>query len=350
MNLLTTTMGSYPKPDCIQKFFRWFQTKHNNAAEYTQEYTPFLNKQRNKDVKILLDRATYEAVHDQVSCGIDIPTDGEVRRENYVYYHCRHLDGIDFINLARKIIRGVQETYVPVIRGKIKVRRRFLTKDWRLAQAFTNRPVKITVPGPLTIADTLFNEYYPDTRSLCKDLADALNVEIRALARAGCTHIQVDEPVFARNPDKALDYGIENLERCFYKVPKRVSRIMHMCCGYPNEVDQEDYPKADRESYFRIAKPLDESCIDVVSIEDAWRYNNLSLLERFTKTKVILGVVAIARSRVEPVEEIQNRLGAALCHIDPDRLIAGPDCGLTMLDRDTAIAKLLNMTRAAQNV
>ena len=125
---------------------------------------------------------------------------------------------------------------------------------------------------------------------------------------------------------------------------------MHMCCGYPDRLDRLDYPKADRSAYFQIIGAVDDSCVDVVSIEDAHRNNDLSLLDQVANTKVILGVVAIALSRIETVDEISTRLEQALDHIDLDRLIAAPDCGLGLLGRDLVRSKLQNMCQAAHSI
>jgi 5-methyltetrahydropteroyltriglutamate--homocysteine methyltransferase len=125
---------------------------------------------------------------------------------------------------------------------------------------------------------------------------------------------------------------------------------VHMCCGYPDKLDREDYPKADPNSYLAIADAIEASSIDAVSFEDAHRHNDLSLLEKLKTTKVIFGVVAIARSQVETVDEIRQRLLQALDHIDADRLIAAPDCGLALLGRGLAMAKLRNMSEAAKSV
>jgi len=156
--------------------------------------------------------------------------------------------------------------------------------------------------------------------------------------------------VFARPLEYALDYGIEALGRCFAGISAPVARVVHICCGYPRGLDQADYPKADRRAYFALADAIEDAPVDAVSIEDAHRPNDLRLLERFRTTRVILGVVGIARSRIEPVEEIRTRLADALEHIDAERLIAGPDCGLIMLDRPTAAAKLRNMVAAAKSL
>jgi len=125
---------------------------------------------------------------------------------------------------------------------------------------------------------------------------------------------------------------------------------MHMCCGYPGHLDDENYEKADPAAYARLATALDKSGIDCISLEDAHRHNDLRLLERLSKSTIILGSIAIASSGVEPVEAIAERLSQALRHIDADRLVAGPDCGLTMLDRALAMQKLRNMCEAARSI
>ena len=353
MALPTTCIGSYPKPDDLP-VVDWFQLDKGLTAaggEVTRRYSQLL-AEADPQTEDRLVAATRKAVEEQVSCGIDIPTDGEQRRENYIHYHCRHLEGFDFENLTTRVLRdGAYATDLPTITGKIRPRgEHFLPRDFTIASSFTGRPVKITVPGPLTIMDTTADTHYGDERALAFDLADALNFEIRALADAGCRYIQVDEPLFARNVERALAYGMECLDRCFDRVPAGVTRVMHMCCGYPEHLDDRDYRKADPESYHRLAGAVDTASVDQVSIEDAHRHNDLSLLEMFSRVTVILGVVAIADSRIETVDEIAARLTAALDHVDRDRLVAAPDCGLAMLGRDLAMTKLTNLCAAAAAV
>ena len=353
MAIPTTCIGAYPKPNYVP-MRDWFQVDLG-LTETAGAVTRLANRvssQVDDETEALYRRATESAVTDQVSCGVDIPTDGEQRRENYIHYHCRHLTGFDFEGLTKRTLRdGAYTAELPTIRGKVEPRgEHFLDRDFKVAQSFTDRPVKITVPGPTTIMDTCANEHYDDPRDLAFDLADALNYEVRALADAGCRYIQVDEPLFARNVDRALDYGVECLDRCFDGVPEGVTRVMHMCCGYPGHLDDEEYHKADPSCYFKLAKAVDGSTVNQVSIEDAHRYNDLSLLERFETSTVIFGSVAIAESRVESVDEIAKRLRAALEHIDRDRLIAAPDCGLAMLGRELAMKKLTYMCTAAQSL
>ena len=350
MTITTTCIGAYPKPDFV-KLPDWFN--HPDGPD-TADPTALWDKamaELGPGAADIIERGVAQAIADQIECGIDIPTDGEISRENYIHYHCRHLRGFDFVQLTRKQVRGgTYEASLPTITGPISVRDRFLVADWERAQANCRRPVKITMPGPMTISDTNHDAYYHDPKRLGRDIAEALNVEVRALADAGCVHIQIDEPLFARKPDAALDYGFENLERAFHGCPKRVQRTVHMCCGYPDKLDRDDYPKADPDSYLQIADAIEDSCIDAVSFEDAHRHNDLSLLERMQKTRVIFGVVAIARSDVESVDAIRERLLQALQHIDAERLVAAPDCGLGLLGRELAMAKLKNMCAAAHSL
>ncbi|MDH3630565.1 MAG: cobalamin-independent methionine synthase II family protein [Gammaproteobacteria bacterium] len=349
MAIRTTCIGAYPKPDYIE-IGNFAETEEQDGS-VTRAFT-YTQDNADKVPEELLSRATREAIQDQIDCGIDIPTDGEQRRENYIHYHCRHLDGIDFENLSNKVHRnGAAVADLPTISARIEPGGdHFLDRDFQVAQDYSDRPVKITVPGPLSIIDTTANVYYRSERELAFDLADALNFEIRALAAAGCQYIQVDEPLFVRKVDDALAFGTECLDRCFDGVPEHVTRVMHMCCGYPGHIDDEDYIKADPECYFQLARKIDKTGIHQVSIEDAHCLNDLKLLENFADTAVILGVVTIANSRIESTETIQQRLELALQHIDADRLLAAPDCGLMMLGRDLAMAKLKNMCTAAGTI
>lgn len=350
MKLTTTCIGAFPKPAYV-RLPDWFnQPEGPDTANPTAGWAGAMAAM-GREAESILTRATAEVVADQIQAGIDIPTDGEISRENYIHYHCRHLDGISFDELTRRSLRNdAYSADLPTVTGPVSPRIAFLVRDWRRAQSCTDRPVKMTMPGPMTISDTTADNFYHDPVRLSADLADALNTEVRALADAGCRYIQIDEPLFARKPREALDYGIENLERAFYGCPASVMRTVHMCCGYPDRVDNPDYPKADPGAYRELATAVEESSVQAVSLEDAHRPNDLSLLERFKETTVILGVVAIARSRIEEVGEIRERLRAALQHIEPARLMVAPDCGLGLLSRKQALAKLRNLCDAAHDL
>ena len=347
MGLKTTCIGAYPKPDYV-KLPDWFNIPAGpDTADPTRQWLKAM-EDLGTDAEKIINKGIQEAVADQVECGIDIPTDGEIVRENYIHYHCRNLNGFDFENLTNKPVRGgTYSANLPTIVGPVSVKQLFLANDWKQAQSFTDRPLKITMPGPMTVFDTNSDAYYHDPKKAGEDIAAALNQEVLALANAGCQYIQIDEPLFARKPGDALDFGFENLERAFHGCPPEVTRVVHMCCGYPDRLDHPNYPKADQDAYMQIVDAVEDSSIDAVSFEDAHRHNDLTLLDRLNTTTAIFGVVAIAKSRVETVDEIADRLSAALEHIDADRLVAAPDCGLGLLGRDLAKAKLRNLCEAA---
>nr|UKS50402.1 B12-independent methionine synthase 2 [Scrippsiella trochoidea] len=352
MVLETTVIGSFPKPEYLS-LPDWFRVGHKGMQTATKAYSKLLSTQSAKEQDQLeadVMRATREVIEAQTACGINVVTDGEVRRENYIHYLCRFIDGIDFENLTKTSIRnGACSVELPTVRGKVTWRGPLdVVAEWRKAQDVSRVPVKYTLPGPLTIIGTLHNEHYESEQALAADLAVIINGHVRVLTSAGCRHIQIDEPVFARQPEKALDWGIGMLDRCFEDVGGECQRSVHICCGYPNRLDEEEYLKADPGAYAQLAPALERCCVDAVSIEDAHRHNDLSLLANFKRTKVIFGAVAVARSRVETQSEIAARLEAALEHIDADRLIVAPDCGLAFLPPAVLKEKLTNMCAAAR--
>lgn len=349
--LETTTIGAFPKPNYVP-VRDWFdfarETGGMNTAQTTLDYTADIEKDKDAH-EVLFVRAAKEVIDIQLRAGITIPTDGEVRRENYIHYHCRHLEGFDFDNLEHRILRdGAYETDLPAIRQAVSHNAKsYGPHDYLASQSVSSVPVKFTLPGPLTIMDTTADCFYDDRPKLNAALAETVNKEILALVDAGCQYIQVDEPLFARKVEDALAFGMEGLERCFHGVPKSVTRIVHMCCGYPDHLDDHDYKKADPDSYNQLSAAIDAAAFDQISIEDAHCCNDLSLLDKLQHKTVIFGAVAIASSRVETVEEIEARLKHALTHIDRDRLVVAPDCGLGLLTAELAEAKLTNMCKAA---
>ena len=347
--MLTTVIGAYPKPSFLQ-LPDWFNAEGGtDTLKPTVDYNNAIKKM-GEDAESIFLKAAAEVINDQIECGIDIVTDGEVRRENYIHYHCRHITGVDFNTLTEKIARtGNYKCWLPTIVAKVEAQDSFLVHDWKVSQKLSSKPVKITIPGPMTIADTIANTYYKSDDKMGFDLAEVINVEIKRLQKAGCKYIQVDEPLFARKPQQAIDFGIDNLAKCFEGLENtEIEKITHICCGYPDKLDVINYPKAPSDSYKKIAKALDASLIDSVSIEDAHRYNDLELLRNFTKTKVIFGLIKIASSQIETKEEIENRVLDALNYIDKQQLIAAPDCGLGHLPRQLAIEKLKIMVDVAK--
>ena len=347
--MLTTVIGAYPKPDYL-KITDWFNAKGGTDTATPTKFYEDEIKKMGADAESIFDKAAKEVIKDQLDCGIDIITDGEIKRENYIHYHCRHLNGVDFNTLTEKVARtGNYKCWLPTITNKISAADPFLVDEWKSNQSLSNKPVKVTIPGPMTITDTISNTHYTSDEEMGYDLAIAINTEIKRLVDAGCKYIQVDEPLFARKPDNALAFGIKNLEKCFEGINQSdVEKITHICCGYPDKIDAENYPKAPLDSYTKIAKALDSSKIDSVSIEDAHRYNDLSLLKNYKNTKIIFGVIKIASSKIETVEEIEDRIKETLKFISKEQLIAAPDCGLGHLNRELAIKKLKIMSLAAK--
>jgi len=359
MKIKTTTIGAYPKPSCTP-IGDWFPSAEDEDAKGADkgllqrwnitDYEENMKKAGESAESDFLN-AIQEVIDDQVKAGIDLPTDGEVRRENYIYYQCRRITGIDFNTVTHKSVRsGAFQADLPTITAPVSLSKPVLGNDYRTAQKFCSNPVKITIPGPMTITDSIADDYYNNDKKLGIDLGNALNAEVLDLVEAGCKNIQVDEPVFARKPEKALEYGIENLERCFAGVPENVTKIAHMCCGYPNALDSENYLKAKPSAYFSIAEALDESTLDAISIEDAHRPNDLKLLEIFKRTSIIMGFIDVAKSKLEDIDQITERIQQCLNHIDPHRLIAAPDCGLGLLNRQLAIDKMKNLCKAAHSI
>ena len=347
--MLTTVIGAYPKPDYL-KITDWFNAAGGtDTANPTKLYEDEIKKM-GVDAETIFKKAAAEVIKDQLDCGIDIITDGEIKRENYIHYHCRHLNGVDFNTLTEKVARtGNYKCWLPTITNKISATDPFLVDEWISNQHLSDKPVKVTIPGPMTITDTIANTYYKSDEEMGNDLAIAINTEIKRLVDVGCKYIQVDEPLFARKPENALAFGIQNLEKCFEGINQNnVEKITHICCGYPDKLNAVDYPKAPLDSYNKIAKSLDNSIIDSVSIEDAHRYNDLTLLKDYKQTKVIFGLIKIASSKIETVEEIESRIQEALKFISKEQLIAAPDCGLGHLSRELAMDKLKIMSLAAK--
>jgi len=334
--LTTTVIGSWPKPS-------WLSSGAHDISGWAVDrewrfHGEELRKKQNE--------ATEWALIEQEATGVDIVSDGEIRRDNYVYYYCQHLDGFDSERRARITGRsGAWNWAAPMITGPIATRQLFLAADYQFIRDRTERRVKMTIPGPMTIIDSVKDEYYCDDVALAMDLAATIRMEVEALAAAGCNVVQFDEPVFARFPKKVSEYGLRALEACFEGVTD-ITTVVHICCGYPIE----GYDKANADSYTHLAPMLANSKIDQISIEGAHRPLDPGVLQRFGDKGVIFGVVDVGDSRIETAEEIEARIKQVLDHIEPDRLSVGPDCGMVFLDPDVAKAKLMNLVEGARRV
>jgi len=337
----TTVIGSYPRyPKLVGTGFnpRWLLLSGNNVD--------WANKER-LQITELQDQAVRWAVKEQEEAGVEVITDGEQRRSNYILYHCQHLEGIDFINKEEKDLReGKIKVVVPVIRGQIKPKELFLAKEFLFMESLTHKQVKVTIPGPLTIIDSIKDSYYYDEKKLAFDLAKAIREEVKSLAEAGCKIIQIDEPVSIREPKKFLDYGLKALETCFGEV-QGMTKEVHICRGYPNK---EKDTKTEINRYALVIEALSHSVIDRIAVEDAHEHLQLDIFQKFGSKDVILGVVDIGNERIETVEEIEQRIKEVLTMVSPEKLLVAPDCGLLLLPPEIAKAKLTNLVLAAGRI
>lgn len=354
MPLQSTVIGSFKKPKYLNTLLSdWFTTRQNDH-DYILKYNEISKPEHQEETEKLVLKATSEILKLQNELGIDVVTDGEMRRENYVYYFCRQLNGFDFDNLMETACRdGAYTAKLPTIMGPVSPRNKepWVWREWKIAQDMSEKPVKMTLPGPLTIINTFANEYYKNNeKQLSEILVKAINREVVALSKAGCKYIQIDEPVMVRYPEKALLYGIDHVTECMNDVSKETIKVIHLCCGYPTYLDQEDYKKADPSLYFQLAEKLDKAGFDEISIEDAHRHNELSLFGLFKQSKIILGVVQSASSKIESVEEIMDRIQQVLQYLPRERLIIAPDCGLGFLPDDIMKRKLENMLKVCKSI
>jgi len=360
MPLKTTVIGAWPKPDFL-KIPDWFSQKGNfvneDLAGLTGQGGGFDPRSANKarqvgNIEDDIKEAVRHVIAEQVSLGLDVITDGEMERGAYYVHVMHNIKGLDMDNFEKKTMRsGAYSTLVPAIRGQLSLKEGPVCwKEWKRASDIggDNVIIKFTIPGPMTIFDGVVNLHYKDVEEIHRDLIKCINKEILALAEAGCKYIQIDEPVMMRYPEAALKYGLDNLEKCFHGLPENVTKVIHLCCGYPDKLDTDEYPKAPKTNYNLLAAKIDSLSFDEVSIEDAEAKNDLSLLSLFKKTKVILGSVTVARSKVETKDEIRARVSEALKYISKDRLILAPDCGLGFLPVSTIKEKLNNMIDVAK--
>jgi 5-methyltetrahydropteroyltriglutamate--homocysteine methyltransferase len=298
------------------------------------------------ELQAMQDDATRWAVREQEATGVSIVTDGEIRRDNYVYHLCRHLEGFDFDQRIPVTGRsGAWRWHQPSITGPIASRQAALRADYEFVRGVTDRSVKVTLPGPLTIMDSVHDTYYGDEEALAMALASAIHDEVRALADAGCSIIQFDEPSFARYPEKLERFGLRALEACFAGIDG-ITTAVHVCRGYP----VVDYAKASADAYERIFPVLASSAVNQVSIEASSDAFDWRLLELLGDKDVILGVVDVGALHVEGVGHIRKRLEKASEWVDPWKLFPAPDCGLVFLAPAVAKRKVAQLVAAADGL
>ena len=335
--LPTTVVGSYTQPD-------WLIDREN----LTTRLPPRVRVQEiwripPEYLEAAQDDATLLAIRDMERAGIDIISDGEVRRESYSNRVATALGGIDTENHGYAKDRSGRDNPVPRVMGKIHRPKPIEVSDVEFLRANTDREIKITLPGPFTMTQQAQDDYYDgDQRAMALDYARAVNEEVKDMFAAGADVVQIDEPYMQARAEIAREFALEVIAEALKGVEGTTA--LHMCFGYAAIHAWQGLGKPDAYSFL---PELNESDIDQISIEAAQPRIDLAVLEKLPDKTIILGVIDNDDPEIESPETVAARIRAALNHITPDRLILAPDCGMKYMDRDVAFGKLKSMAEGA---
>ena len=278
--------------------------------------------------------ATILALEDQHRAGVDIVTDGEMRRESYSNRFANALNGVDLDHPGEAMDRTGKMVPVPRVTGEISRREPVEVPFIAFLKQHTDRPIKITLPGPFTMAQQAQNDYYPDTASLAMAYADAVNAELRDLFAAGVDIVQLDEPYVQARPEAAREYAVAAIDRAVAGATGPT--VLHVCFGYGKHV-------ADKPAGYAFLEELDGCRADEISIECAQPRLKMELLQYLPNKKVHVGVIDLRDLTPESPELVAERIRAALEFFPAERMVIAPDCGMKYLPRDVAYSKLANM-------
>jgi 5-methyltetrahydropteroyltriglutamate--homocysteine methyltransferase len=332
MLLPTSLVGSYPQPDWLidrVKLAGRFPPRVR-ARELWRVAPEWLDQ--------AWDDATLLAIRDQERAGLDIVTDGEMRRESYSNRFATALDGVDLDNPGMALDRSGEPNPVPRVTGKISRRHAVETRDVQFLRANTDRMIKITVPGPFTMAQQAQNDFYDDEAEMAQDYAVAVNAEIRDLFAAGADIVQIDEPYMQARPDKARAYGVDALRTALDGIGGRTA--LHICFGYAALIHE-------RPAGYNFLPELADTPVKEVSIETAQSKLDCAILESLEGKTIILGVLDLSTHEVETPDIVAARIRRALPHVAAERIIVAPDCGLKYLPREVAFGKMKAMADGA---
>jgi len=330
--LPTTVVGSYPQPDWLVNREMLSKTVPRVRMDIWRVSKPWLEQAQ--------DDATVLAIRDMERAGIDIITDGEMRRESYSNRFATALEGIDTEKPGKVKARSGHETPVPRVVGKIRRTRAVEVRDMQFLRTNTDRVAKITLPGPFTMSQQAVNEFYKDEEELVMDYAIAVNAEARELEKAGADVIQLDEPWLRNDPEAAKRIAVKAIDRALEGL--RVPTIVHLCFGYAALVPGETKPVG-----YSFLPQLTSTAADQISIEAAQPRLDLGVLKDLAPKTVLLGVVDLNDPKAETPEVVAGRIRAALKHMPADKLIPAPDCGMKYLPRSLAFAKLKALSDGA---
>lgn len=331
--LPTTLVGSYPQPDWL------IDRKRLTDMVPPRAHAPELWRVEPSLLEQAKDDATILAIRDQERAGIDVVTDGEIRRESYSNRFATALDGMDSDNPAQVPSRtpGRFQT-VPRVVGKIRRRQPVQVRDVAFLRANTERPIKMTIPGPFTMTQQLLDEYYKDEAAVAMDCAAALNEEIKDMFAAGADVVQLDEPFLQAQPDKARRFGVAAINRALDGV--KGTTAVHLCFGYAARVK-------DKPSGYSFLPELEGTTADQISIETAEAKLDCSMLAQLPSKQVVVGVIDLQDMTVETPAVIAERIRRAMAYVPPERIVLAPDCGMKYLPRDVAFGKLKAMVDGA---
>ncbi|QIM47835.1 MULTISPECIES: uroporphyrinogen decarboxylase family protein [Alcaligenaceae] len=329
----TTIVGSYPQPDWLidrEKLAGRFPPRVR-AKELWRIPEAYLHE--------AMEDATIVAIRAQERAGLDIITDGEIRRESYSNRIATALDGVDIDNPGTALDRSGHPNPVPRIVGKIRRIKPIEVEDLLFLKKNTDRKVKITVPGPFTMLQQAQNDFYASEKEAAMDYAAALNEEIKDLFANGADIVQVDEPYMQARPEKAREYGVEALNRALEGVQGQTA--VHICFGYAAVIHA-------RPSGYDFLPELNQCSCNQVSVETAQSNLDCTVLETLGNKQIMVGCLDLSDMTVETPELVAERVRKALKHIKPEQVILAPDCGMKYLPREVADGKLQAMVKAAE--
>src|SRR5215212_2648142 len=331
----TTLVGSYPQPDWLIDRERLLSDlpPRVRARELWRVPEPYLAEAQ--------DDATALAIADQERAGVDIVTDGEIRRESYSNRFATALDGFDVDHPAMVPGRAGGTNAVPRVVGKVRRTRPVEVEDLRFLRGRTDRTIKITLPGPFTMSQQAANEAYDDEAELSMDLAVAVNEELHDLFAAGADVVQIDEPWLQSRAEKAREFALPAIDRALRGLPGTTA--LHTCFGYAAVVH-------DKPDGYPFLAELADCTADVLAIEAAQPGLDPAMLEPIAHKTVIVGVLDLSTDEPETPEQVAERIEAALSVLPAERLQVGPDCGMKYLPRDAAFAKLRALVDGARIV
>jgi 5-methyltetrahydropteroyltriglutamate--homocysteine methyltransferase len=333
--LTTTVVGSYPQPD-------WLIDRTLLSKGVPRVRVPNIWRVPAELLEQAQDDATIVAIRDMERAGIDIISDGEIRRESYSNRFATALDGVDPRNPGVITDRNGNETHVPRVVGPIRRTGPIELRDMQFLRRHTDRPAKITLPGPFTMAQQARNEHYHDLEELAMDYAEAVNAEAHDLQDAGADVIQLVEPWLRNDPEAAKRYAVPAINRALAGLT--VPTALHLCFGYAAVV------KHQKPTGYSFLPQLAGTIAQQISIEAAQPKLDLGVLSDLAGKVIILGVIDLADPSVDTIEQVTTRIRAGLARVPPERLILAPDCGMKYLPRPTAFNKLCMLTASARAV